>query len=153
DIDPNVQAFEEQPLVIPYQHNEREVTYTPDFLLQTQGRHILVECKPASLVKTEANQRKFNAARSWCKEHGYEFEVVTDEQIRAGFRLANVKRLTQYARHVVNAQMKSRICGILQVATTPMMITALAREIAPNNPASAISSILHMAYHHQIAID
>jgi hypothetical protein len=153
DFDPDVQAFEEQPLAIPYKHNNRTVTYTPDLLILTNRKRILVECKPAALVETEDNQRKFNAARSWCEEHGYEFQVVTDEQVRAGFRLTNVKRLTQHARHVVSPQMGSRIYSILQEASCPMTIATLAQKIAPNNPASAMSSILHLAYHHQIALD
>lgn len=153
DFDPNVLTIEEQPLAIPYEHKKKTVTYTPDFFLQMQGMRILVECKPATLVDTEDNQRKFRAARIWCAEHGYEFQVVTDEQLRSGCRLTNVKKLTQYARHIVDPQTKSRIYGILHGTQAPMTISALAKEIVPNNPASAISSILHLAYHHQIAID
>ena len=100
DFDPDVQAFEEQPLVIPYRYNNKTVTYTPDLLVQTLHRCILVECKPAEFVETEENQRKFNAARKWCEEHHFEFEVVTDEQVRAGFRLKNVKRLKIGRAHV-----------------------------------------------------
>lgn len=153
DFDPDVRAFEEQPLVIPYQYKNKTVTYTPDLLVQTLHRCILVECKPAELVVTEENQRKFNAARKWCEEHRFEFEVVTDEQVRTGFRLKNVVRLTQYARYNISPQMKSRTYSILRAAPNPLTIEALAGEIAPNNFGSALSCILHLAYYHQIAIN
>lgn len=153
DFDPDVQAFEAQPLVISYQYNNKTVTYTPDLLVQTLSKCILIECKPAEFVVTEDNQRKFTEARKWCEEHRFEFEVVTDEQVRAGFRLKNVKRLTQYARHTISPQMKSRTYGILQAAPRPLSIEELAREIAPNNFGSALSCILHLAYYHQIAIN
>jgi len=153
DFDPDVQAFEEQPLVIPYQYNNKTVTYTPDLLVQTLEKCILVECKPSTLVDTEDNQRKFREARNWCDQHSFAFEVVTDEQIRAGYRLSNVKRLTQYARHVISPQTKSRIYSILRAAGRPMPIIALGHEIAPSKPVSVMSSILHLAYHHQVAMD
>lgn len=153
DFDPDVQAFEEQPLVIPYQHNNKTVTYTPDLLVQTLSRCILIECKPAEFVDTEENQSKFKEARKWCEEHRFAFEVVTDEQVRSGFRLMNVKRLTQYARYTISPQMKSCTYSILQAAPNPLSIEALAREIAPNNFGSALSCILHLAYYHQIAIN
>lgn len=121
--------------------------------MQTLSRCILIECKPAELVETEDNQRKFNEARKWCEEHRFEFEVVTDEQIRAGFRLKNVIRLTQYARHTISPQMKSRTYGILRVAQNPLSIEELASEIAPNNFGPALSCILHLAYYHQIAMN
>lgn len=153
DFDPDVQAFEEQPLVILYQHNHKTVTYTPDLLVQTLEKCILVECKPATLVETEDNQRKFREARKWCEQHNFEFEVVTDEQVRAGYRLSNVKRLTQYARHVITPQIKSRIYSVLRAVGRPVPIAALGNEIFPDKPISVMSSILHLAYHHQVAID
>lgn len=152
DFDPEVQEFEEQPLSIPYTYKKRAVTYTPDFCVNRLGKRILVECKPVTLMTTEDNQRKFEVARAWCKESGYEFEVVTDEQIRSGFRLNNIKRLTQCARHHVGPQTKSRIYSILYAAQSPMKVIELAREITLSNPLSALSSIFHLAYHHEISI-
>ncbi len=152
DYDKEVLAFEEQPLAIPYKYKNKTVTYTPDFLVIKAHFRILVECKPAALIRTEDNQRKFDIARSWCKEHDYKFEVATDEQIRSGFRLQNVKRLTQCARHVVSPQVKSHVYSILHAAQGPMTVADLTKEIAPANPPSAISSIFHLAYHHKIAL-
>lgn len=153
DFKAEVRAIIAQPLVIPYQYHNKTVTYTPDLLVQTVSKCILIECKPAELVETEDNQRKFDEARKWCEQHRFEFEVVTDEQIRAGFRLKNVKRLTQYARHTISPQMKSRTYGILQAAPKPLSIEELAIQIAPHNFGSALSCILHLAYYHQIDMD
>lgn len=153
DFDPDVLTIEEQPLTISYQHNNKTATYTPDLLIQTLEKSILIECKPATMVNTEDNQRKFRAAEVWCKENGHEFQIVTDEQLRSGSRLANVKKLTQYARHFVHPHTKSRVYNILQGIQTPVTLLTLAQEIAPNNPLSVMSTIFHLAYHHQIALD
>jgi hypothetical protein len=69
DFDPDVQAFEEQPLVILYQYNNKTVMYMPDLLVQTLRKCILVECKPAELVETEGEQ--FFFFRHGCTLIGY----------------------------------------------------------------------------------
>ena len=44
------------------------------------------------------NRRKFAAAVAWGAAHGYGFRVVTEQDIRRGWRLENVRFLTQFPR-------------------------------------------------------
>ena len=152
DYDPAVEWFEEQPLIIEYMSDDKVLSYTPDFHL-IEGKHnVLVECKPDRFVDTEENRPKFAAARAWCAHQGWEFRIVTDQQVRTGFRLQNVKLLTRYARQVVGPVMQGRIFVLLHDAKTQLTISGLAGEIAPDDLARGTASILHLAFHHEICL-
>jgi len=150
DQSQNVVWFDVQPVEIRYRHNGKDRRYTPDVLEKDKtGHYTLVEVKPAILVDTEENKMKFAAARAWCAERGYTFKVVTDTDIRGGFRLKNVKLLTQFARHGVAPETRARVFGLL--AHGPMTIAALVTAVCPSQPSTALIAILHLAYHHEIA--
>jgi hypothetical protein len=112
----------------------------------------LVECKPLALVDQEENQRKFRAARIWCAEQGWTFRVVTDRDIRAGFRLENVKLLTRYARHAVEPATKGRIYAVLHAVQAMISVDDLAQKITGSDFSAATAAILCMAFHHEIFV-
>lgn len=150
DYDPDVEWFEEQPLTIEYQHEGKILHYTPDFHLVEQARDTLIECKPDKLVDTDENRRKFAVAHDWCRQRGWEFRVVTDLQVRAGFRLQNIKLLTRYARQAVDPDTRGRIYALLHGAQTQLTIAHVTTAISPYSPAAVTASILCMAFHHEI---
>jgi hypothetical protein len=152
DYEPHVEWFEEQPLHVKYRHDDKERHYTPDFHIVEAGRKVLVECKPLALVDQEENQRKFRAARVWCAEHGWAFRVVTDQDIRAGFRLENVKLLTRYARHAVEPATKGRIYAVLHAVQAMISVDDLAQKITGSDFSAATAAILCMAFHHEIFV-
>jgi hypothetical protein len=152
DYDPAVEWFEEQPLTIEYAFDDKVLHYTPDFHLIEGKRDVLIECKPDQFVDTEENRPKFAAARAWGAQHGWEFRLVTDRRVRAGFRLQNVKLLTRYARQVVGPVMRGRIFALLCDTRTQLTISDLAGAIAPNDLARGIASVLHLAFHHEICL-
>jgi hypothetical protein len=151
DFDPQVAEFEEQPLKIVYQHEGKRLSYTPDFqAVSTNGRIVLLECKPHYFVSREENQRKFSAAQAWCAERGWLFQVVTDKQLQTGYRVQNVKLLTQHARHEVEVQVKGSIFAFLVSARRPLTIGDVMLTVNPAEPTAIIIPILHMAYHHEL---
>jgi hypothetical protein len=152
DYDPDVEWFEEQPLTITYQHDGKTLHYTPDFHLVEKGRHLLVECKPDKFVNTDENRRKFAAAREWCMQRDWEFRIVTDLQVRAGFRLQNVKFLTRYARQGVDPDIRGRIYALLHDSLIRPTVAHVAGAIPPYTPDTITASILHMAFHHEIIV-
>ena len=152
DFDQDVLAFEEQPLSIEYEHEGKKRHYIPDFLLKKPNYSVIVECKPEVLVDSPENSRKFDIARKWCEEHGYHFQVLTDTELRAGFRLENIKLLTRFARHNVRPETRSRSFDQLYSPRSNITVHALASHISPTNPTKAIPDILCMAYHHEIVI-
>ncbi|MCP4535776.1 MAG: hypothetical protein GY832_01355 [Chloroflexi bacterium] len=152
DYDPAVEWFEEQPVTIEYVSEDKVLSYTPDFHLIEGQRNVLIECKPDQFVDTEENRPKFAAARAWCAHQGWEFRIVTDQQVRAGFRLQNVKLLTRYARQVVGPVIQGQIFALLHDAKTQLTISGLAGEIAPDDLARGTASVLHLAFHHKICL-
>jgi hypothetical protein len=152
DYDPAVEWFEEQPLCIEYLHETKLLRYTPDFRLLECGQHVLVECKPERFVETEENRRKFAGARAWCAGQGWEFRIVTDQQVRNGYRLQNIRLLAQYARQEVDIAIRSRVHTFLHEARTPVSVRELAYAILPTHPAVVITSIFCLAYHHEIVL-
>ena len=152
EYDPAVEWFEEQPLSIEYLYETKQLHYTPDFHLLERGQHVLVECKPRRFVETEENCRKFAVAREWCAECCWEFRVITDQQVRSGFRLQNVKLLAQHARQKVDAVMRSQIHIFLQDTQSATSIWNISHAILPDNPSIVHASILCLAYHHEITL-
>jgi hypothetical protein len=148
-----VERFEAQPLQMEYQHEGRTYRYTPDFQLVQAGRSVLVECKPDRLTDQAANQRKFKAAGDWCRQRDWEFRLVTDRQLRAGFGLQNIKLLTRYARHPVDPGLQSRIYLELSVARAPLTLGQLIDVVARTEPSPVMSSLLAMLFRHELAAD
>ena len=152
DYDTGIEWFEEQPLTIECPHEGMILRYTPDFHTVEAGRDVLVECKPLAFVDRDENQRKFKAARIWCTDQGWIFRVVTDDELRTGSRLENIKLLTRYARHTIEPQAKGRIYALLHTARAAMSIDEVAKSINGADYATAMAAVLCMAFHHEIHI-
>lgn len=150
EYDPNVVFFEEQPFSIDYKYGGKELKYTPDFrVVDANGRHRLIECKPQKYVNKDDNQRKFAVAKEWCLHRNWEYKVITDNDTRSGFRLQNVMMLWQFARHHVSVALKARIYGVLN-SENPLTVDELAARFDPDNPRTAVISIFHMLFHHEL---
>ena len=149
DYDAAVTWFEEQPLTIEYQHEGKTLHYTPDFHLIERDQHMLVECKPDHFVNTADNQRKFAVAQAWCQACNWQFRIVTDADVRAGYRLHNVKLLTAYARLRLDPVLRCRLYATLQTLCVPSAtaIQELAHALRPTGPETVAAGLLHLAYH------
>lgn len=52
-------------------------SYHPDFICD----NVIFEIKPKRLCGTADNKSKFSAAEKWCKENGFLFKVLTEEDV------------------------------------------------------------------------
>jgi len=149
DYDANVTWFEEQPLTIEYLYEGKTLHYTPDFHLIERDQHVLVECKPDHFVTMADNQRKFAVAQAWCLACDWQFRIVTDAEVRAGYRLHNVKLLTAYARLRLDPGLRCRLYATLQTLCVPSAtaIQELAHALRPTGPETVTAGLLHLAYH------
>lgn len=62
-------------------------TYYPDFYITYVGRQgkpitKILEIKPASQRSWKINKAKWKAAKEWCRERGWEFQVLTEKEIK-----------------------------------------------------------------------
>lgn len=152
EFDPTVSWFSEQPLTIAYQHSQRTLRYTPDFHVIKQTQNFLVECKPAEFVTRLENQRKFEAAQSWCAQHNWRFQVVTDVDLNQGYRLHNIKRLCQFARYSLSPAIKTQVLTFLETSPRPVTLADVMCEMAPEQPQQLFIPLLTMAYHDEIQL-
>jgi hypothetical protein len=109
EFDSYVISYTEQPMTIFYKYNGREYKYTPDLLVVRKDKTLLIEVKPKEkhlkLLEEGKYKAKLTVANSFAKSHNYEFKVVTDEDIRAGDLLSNIKYLFKFSRiHVPSSE-------------------------------------------------
>lgn len=105
-------------------------TYTPDVFLELgpglpfQSRYYLIEVKRQEDLEanSEKYERKFAAAREWCRNNVGEFRIVTDRQIRAPY-LGNAQLL----RPLTGQDPEDRIIDAYQAALAqrPMSVGEL----------------------------
>lgn len=152
EFEPTVSWFSEQPLTISYQHGQRTLGYTPDFHVIKQNQNFLVECKPVEFVTRAENQRKFAAAQSWCAQHHWRFQVVTEVELNRGYRLHNIKRLCQFARYPLAPGLKNRVLTFLEAASMPVTLADVMQDVAPEQPQQLLIPLLTMAFHHDIEL-
>jgi hypothetical protein len=150
DYERDVTTFAEQPLVIKYCWQGKTRHYTPDFLVVRGQRHELVECKLHARLHTEENQRKFTAARQWCQEIGWTFTTVTDQELRSGPRLENIKLLTRYARLEVAPAVVGCAIARLHEHMVDRTLMGLAHLLTPDDPRQGVAVLLHLAFHHRL---
>lgn len=153
DFEPHVKSFAEQPLTISYWEETKHRRYTPDFKVEfTGGQKGLVECKPQVFVKKEVNIKKFTAGEAWCAERGWNYEIITDQALRRGFRLDNVKFLTRFARHQLPLTLKYRIKAFVDAQKTAPSIDQIMETITSESPAIVRATILQMAFHNELTL-
>ncbi len=151
DFESSVSSFSEQPFTIEYLDDGKKRRYTPDFHAVVSGRGWVFECKPDDRVNDAENKRKFEAAREFCAYRGWYFRVLTNRDLRSGFRLRNIKLLRQFALCSVPPQVKGCILGALCGSPQPLTLLEITR-----NPVltgyDARAAVLHMAFHRELDV-
>ena len=102
DSHPSVEEWASEEIIIPYISpvDGKRHRYFPDFYVKVGNKKYIAEVKPLrqtkepktqkrntkkyiSEVMTYAvNQAKFKAADEFCKDHGWEFMVVTEKELK-----------------------------------------------------------------------
>lgn len=68
---------------ISYMFNGESKRYYPDILINfATGDKAIIELKPEYRTKQDINIAKFNAAIKWCKENGYYYSIITENEIK-----------------------------------------------------------------------
>lgn len=86
DEDPNVVSYEYEGVVVGYVSNVKSGKirkYFPDFLVTyANGSQKLIEIKPKNRLVQPKVMKKVAAAELWCADHGAEFQIVTEVELR-----------------------------------------------------------------------
>jgi len=81
ETSPEIVRYCEQPVRLEFEWNNRTYPYTPDLLsVDIHSQTKLYEVKPLKAIEQDDGrlQAKFKAARCYCSERDWKFEVVTD---------------------------------------------------------------------------
>jgi hypothetical protein len=70
-------------VVIPYKYKDVEKNYIVDFV--DLENKILYEIKPNSTYNDPKNISKFESAKKWCVNNGYEYKIITDEWFKENY--------------------------------------------------------------------
>ena len=106
DMNKNIIEYSSEEVVIPYRSpvDNRYHRYFPDFYIKVKEsngtiKKKIIEIKPFKqciepkvkkitsksyiyeVVEYAKNQAKWNAAKEWCLDHGYEFKVLTENEL------------------------------------------------------------------------
>lgn len=107
EFDPNVIHYEEQPVCIHYQNDNRIAKYTPDFLVVErvwdERKNDFIEKSKLIEIKYRADLKenwsilkpKFQAAIKYCGHYGWTFKILTEVEIRTSY-LNNIRFLQRF---------------------------------------------------------
>lgn len=79
DSDKSISSFYTTPFSIDYVYLEHKRKYIPDLMLTKNNQTFIVEIKPSCFLEAKINLAKFKAAKEYCDEKGFIFEVWTEK--------------------------------------------------------------------------
>jgi hypothetical protein len=122
EYSPAVVAFREQPETLCFQYQDRMCEYTPDFQLTFfNGEIWYVEVKPlAKLFKPDILER-LQLAHQFLAEKGYNFIVITDEELNYSTRIRNLSILRPYLRFEIPSYITQQAVTWLNHYTDPTL--------------------------------
>lgn len=161
-IDPRVESFQPQPIVVPYRDSRgRNRKYFPDVLVHyrctEEGRppSSLVEVKPREKLEQASASLtcKLEAGRQFAAANGWSFMVATEREIRVP-RLENAKFLAMYLRREPTPMTRERlllVLGELVSADVQTLLAALCKD--KWNQAEQIPHIWYLVAKGEITVD
>lgn len=103
DFDRNVVEVESQPVCITYSYKGKPRKYYPDFkVVNSDGRVRIIEVKPKSKTQHPNNVIKFIIGQMYCETKGWEYQIVTEDQIFNGFIQDNLDILRAFGHEVTS---------------------------------------------------
>jgi hypothetical protein len=162
EFDNSVASFEEQPLTIPIPGIHKG--YTPDLLVRFHPQPITGHQRPQALVEVKHSEelvknkskyaKKFDIARNFAKERGWEFEIVTEKEIRIP-RLRNLKFLREYRNITPSPDERDQILKVMSTLGNTASIQDLLEKLCPGDERrlTSLPVIWHMVVAGFLVVD
>lgn len=127
EYDVSVMRYQAQPFEIAGSSADGTAhSYIPDFqVIRTDGQEI-VECKPAARLNDVHTQQQLALGQTWADTNQHLFVVITDTDLRAGHRLANLKLLWRYSRLAVSVRLIEQCRAFFAAQPGGVPLTVLA---------------------------
>lgn len=106
EYDTSVVRYQAQPFLITGSSADGTAhTYIPDFQVIRTGGKEIVECKPTAHLNEAHTRQQLALGQAWADTNQHLFVLITDTDLRAGHRLANLKLLWRYSRLSVSVRL------------------------------------------------
>jgi hypothetical protein len=152
DWEPRVKSYTPRAFSIPFAYKGRDQEFAPSFHVIWQESPGLLICAWHAGLLSPRIQAQLDAARGWCTGQDWRFDLMTEVDLRSGFKLQNIKLLTRYARYPLLPQIEARIWRILTEFVRPLSLRDVGLQVAPDNLPTVYAHLLHLAYYHRITI-
>ena len=97
EFDPTIVSVKSQPFSIQYYDEGKVNNYTPDFSLNYCNNYIkIIEVKGSDTLDEKTN-RKHKLIKSAFKQHGFEFQVMTEKHLPSRLALSNMMMIKRNA--------------------------------------------------------
>jgi len=97
EFDPTIVSVKSQPFSIQYDDEGKVNNYTPDFSLTNCNNHIkIIEAKVSDTLDEKMN-RKHKLIKNAFKQHGFEFQVMTEKHLPSRLALSNMMMIKRNA--------------------------------------------------------
>ena len=153
DFDRNVIEVESQPVELLYSYKGRVRKYFPDFKVTTNdGQVRIVEVKPKSKTQKPENIIKFIIGKQFCEMHGWEYHIVTEEQIFHGFIQENLDKLRALGQELTDYNDLVIVLNTLQ-NTGLSSLEKLASNCNEMDEATFYKCIYKLIYHQKVYVN
>jgi hypothetical protein len=153
DFDREVIDVESQPVCLLYDYKGKERKYYPDFKVTTRdGRVRIVEVKVKSKTQNPKNIIKFIIGRMYCESLGWDYQIVTEEQIIQGHFLENLDKLRAMGQEWTEYNDLVYVLSTLQ-STGASTIEMLRANCSDLDESTFYKCIYKLIYHQKVYVD
>lgn len=157
EFDSDVIEYYEQPITVEYLISDKKYHYTPDFKVVRKNKIQLVEVKPyiklQKMLSDDRKKQKFITAYYYCINKGWEFKIITDNDLRFGNLLKNIKHLFMYSTINIKATDKLKIKNYIVLNEKASISFILSNLATQEEKAKYRAYILNLIYNHTLATD
>ncbi|MBZ0283501.1 MAG: TnsA endonuclease N-terminal domain-containing protein [Anaerolineae bacterium] len=157
EFDEDVVWYKPQPFTIQSIFEDGSIhRYTPDYLVQRKNCRHIVECKPSNRLENIHTQRQLKIGTKWALENDHHMVVITDEYLRDGHILKNLKLLWSYSRLSIPHQVIEGVSQALLHNPSGLIISALSSLMCIShggNPLNQLQYIYALLFRHHLVAD
>ena len=127
EYDTSVVRYQAQPFLITGSSADGNAhTYIPDFQVIRTGGKEIVECKKTAHLNEAHTRQQLALGQAWADTNQHLFVLITDTDLRAGHRLANLKLLWRYSRLSVSVRLIEQCRSFFAAQPRDTSLAALA---------------------------
>lgn len=146
EFSPAVVAYREQPQTLHLPYQDRMFRYTPDFELTFyNGEICYVEVKPLSKLHSPQVMERLQLAHQFLAEKGYNFIVLTDEELNFPNRIRNFAVLRPYLRFEIPVQILEQAKAWMTHSSDPTL-AAISSFFGLQTTAFTLLAQLHIGF-------